>query len=690
MKSRKILAITVMALALLVFGARVSVAAEMGTAFMYQGHLYDANYVADGLYDFQFALYDGNDPCTGSQVGSDVNKPDVDVIDGYFTVALDFNDANAFNGDARWLEISVRPGEMNDPNGYTPLSPLQEVTPAPYALRAESVSAPLELVASAAGGTAVLGVGSTGDGVAIGAQGKNGDIGMLGMSGVAVAGIAGSGGLAGSFTGDVDVTGNMDVDGSAIVDGNVGIGTTSPGAKLEVNGQVKITGGSPGAAKVLTSDASGLASWQTPAAGGDNLGNHIATQNIELNGHWLSGDGGNEGVYVNNPGNVGIGTTSPSEVLDVNGNININSVYKIGGATILSNTGIENIFAGEGAGASITAGYLNSAVGRKALYSNTGGNRNSAMGHEALYSNTTGNYNSAIGNEALYSNTTGNDNSAVGSHALYSNTTGTSNSAMGMMALYSNTTGNYNSAMGMMALYSNTDGNDNSAVGSRALYYNTTGNDNSAIGSWALLSNTTGNSNSAVGYGANYYNQEGSRNTIIGYKAGSGTTYHNKSGNVFIGYRAGYNEMGDNKLYIANGSADANVLIYGDFNTGRVGIGTTSPAGKLDVNGSIYQRGSSLHADYVFEDSYELESIEKHSESMWTNKHLPAMPKAAVDENGLEIVEVGSHRKGIVEELEKAHIYIEQVNNKNKSLEQRVTELENVISQLIGNQKGGL
>ncbi|MDP2815593.1 MAG: hypothetical protein Q8O19_02810, partial [Rectinemataceae bacterium] len=43
--------------------------------------------------------------------------------------------------------------------------------------------------------------------------------------------------------------------------GNVGIGTYTPTAKLEVAGQVKITGGSPGAGKVLTSDASGLASW---------------------------------------------------------------------------------------------------------------------------------------------------------------------------------------------------------------------------------------------------------------------------------------------------------------------------------------------------------------------------------------------------------------------------------------------
>ena len=48
--------------------------------------------------------------------------------------------------------------------------------------------------------------------------------------------------------------------------GNVGIGTAVPIAKLDVNGQVRITGGSPGAGKVLTSDASGLATWALPSS----------------------------------------------------------------------------------------------------------------------------------------------------------------------------------------------------------------------------------------------------------------------------------------------------------------------------------------------------------------------------------------------------------------------------------------
>jgi hypothetical protein len=45
---------------------------------------------------------------------------------------------------------------------------------------------------------------------------------------------------------------------------------------------------------------------------GDNLGNHTATQNILTNGHWISSDGGNEGIFVNNNGKVGIGTDNLS------------------------------------------------------------------------------------------------------------------------------------------------------------------------------------------------------------------------------------------------------------------------------------------------------------------------------------------------------------------------------------------
>ena len=110
----------------------------------------------------------------------------------------------------------------------------------------------------------------------------------------------------------------------------------------------------------------------------------------------------------------------------------------------------------------------------------------------------------------------------------------------------------------------------------------------------------------------------------------------------------------------------------------------------LDVNGKIYQRGTQIHADYVFEPDYKLESIEEHSEFMWQNKHLKAIPKAEVDENGREIIEVGAHRKGIVEELEKAHIYIEQLHKQNNELETRLLKLEALVAQLNVSQQGGI
>lgn len=140
MKTTKIITILVVALGLILCQARISEAAEMGTAFTYQGHLYDSNHIAEGLYDFQFKLYDANSD--GNQIGVDVNTADVDVLNGYFMVGLDFNEPNAFNGDARWLEIGVRPGELEDSNAYTALSPRQEITPTPYAL---GVKVPLTL-----------------------------------------------------------------------------------------------------------------------------------------------------------------------------------------------------------------------------------------------------------------------------------------------------------------------------------------------------------------------------------------------------------------------------------------------------------------------------------------------------------------------------------------------------------------
>jgi hypothetical protein len=87
----------------------------------------------------------------------------------------------------------------------------------------------------------------------------------------------------------------------AVTGGNVGIGTISPTQKLDVNGQIRIRGGSPGAGKILISGADGTATWGTAAD----------------SSKWISGTG--DDIYRAS-GNVGIGTTSPGYPLTVNRN----------------------------------------------------------------------------------------------------------------------------------------------------------------------------------------------------------------------------------------------------------------------------------------------------------------------------------------------------------------------------------
>ncbi len=94
--------------------------AQFGTAFTYQGKLSDDGSPANDKYDFQFRLYDDPNIVIGSQVGYTETQENVNVYDGYFTVTLDFGSL-AFNGDARWLEIMVRPWDSR--GSFTPLGP---------------------------------------------------------------------------------------------------------------------------------------------------------------------------------------------------------------------------------------------------------------------------------------------------------------------------------------------------------------------------------------------------------------------------------------------------------------------------------------------------------------------------------------------------------------------------------------
>ncbi|MCP4664510.1 MAG: hypothetical protein GY856_54695 [bacterium] len=115
--------------------AQLAAAAPVDTSFSYQGLLTDGTAAANGLYDFEFRLYD--DPELGSPVGPVESRDAVEVVDGRFLVQLDFG-AGAVTGEARWLEIAVQP--KNGGSGFITLSPRQQLTATPYALHSLSSS----------------------------------------------------------------------------------------------------------------------------------------------------------------------------------------------------------------------------------------------------------------------------------------------------------------------------------------------------------------------------------------------------------------------------------------------------------------------------------------------------------------------------------------------------------------------
>jgi len=273
--------------------APASGATPVGTAFTYQGRLIDANSAADGLYDLQFKLYDG--AAAGTQIGIAVDVNALDVIDGYFTVQLDFG-SGVFDGNDRWLEIGIRAGELNDPNVYTTLSPRLQMTPTPYALYALNGN---EGPQGPAGPK-----GDKGDPGPVGPKGDKGDAGPTGPQGPkGDQGVQGPQGLKGD-KGDTGPMGPQGPKGDQGPRGPQGLkgdkGDTGPMGPQGPKGDKGDKGDTGPAGPTLgIYDSLGLASSAGKAAG----------------------DAGGRTLY--SLGNVGIGRPSPAEPLDVKGSIQI-------------------------------------------------------------------------------------------------------------------------------------------------------------------------------------------------------------------------------------------------------------------------------------------------------------------------------------------------------------------------------
>jgi hypothetical protein len=276
-------------------------------------------------------------------------------------------------------------------------------------------------------------------------------------------------------------------------------------------------------------------------------------------------------------GNVGIGTLSPTGLLDVRGDAFVNGVRVGTGPTndttcvVLGRNAFSNLTPGGSSNTAIgcnslfstsgfIAGFSNVAVGFKTLYANTRGYSNTAVGSYALLSNITGTNNVAVGRDAISANTAGEFNSALGVGSMFNLTSGSSNTAIGTSAMGAIRIGNNNIAIGTSALYGlggvGTNCEYNVSIGNNSMLTNLTGSYNTATGSFALDSNTTGISNSAYGYYSMHSNKSGMYNTASGAYAlyknnsglynsgiGQGAVYYNVSGNANsgIGYFASPN-----------------------------------------------------------------------------------------------------------------------------------------------------
>lgn len=294
--------------------------APLSTAFTYQGRLEDGANPANAAYDFTFRLFDA--AVAGVPIGALVAVNDMAVSDGLFTAQLDFG-ASPFSGDARWLEIAVRPGESS--GAYTTLTPRQPLTATPYALYA------LNSPTSGGGPWGVSGTNifntNTGD-VGIGTSSPTrilhtvGDAVLFERS-VNDAAVILRNTLNGTLNASFGLHNTGPSDGYSYLSdqtqtpllhlrsGNVGIGHTNPAAKLAINGPVS-TGAGTGCL-VLTNP--GFPIGNTLAMDGDSIDgwgnlqlNPIAPTDIRM------AEGG---------GNVGIGVAAPAYRLDVNGRMQV-------------------------------------------------------------------------------------------------------------------------------------------------------------------------------------------------------------------------------------------------------------------------------------------------------------------------------------------------------------------------------
>lgn len=350
------------------------------SSFTYQGEIKRNDVVVNSTADLRFRLYDS--AVGGTQIGSQIQPPSAAVLDGRFTVVLDFG-TNAFNGQSRYLEIDVR-----SPAGsgiFQTLSPRQILTAVPYALFAmngggSGTEGPVG-PAGPMGPQGPQGIpGAPGQAGSIGPMGPMGPMGPAGNTGTQ--GPAGPSGPAGAAGASPFVLAGTS---AYYLTGNVGIGTNTPQYLLHVEtaqaraGYFASSIASGAAFGVLGRSASstgvgvvGYASSTSGAAYGVQ-GQADSTTGRGVYGWAAATTGGTYGVSGRADSPDGIGTSGYAAATTGAGtgvlgeaaaaNDEVAGVYGLASATTRITTGVWGLVQSTSAGASAVYGLATGASG---------------------------------------------------------------------------------------------------------------------------------------------------------------------------------------------------------------------------------------------------------------------------------------------------------------------------------------
>ncbi|MBI9037238.1 MAG: hypothetical protein JEY97_03825 [Bacteroidales bacterium] len=373
--------------------------------------------------------------------------------------------------------------------------------------------------------------------------------------------------------------------------GEIGIGTSSPAAKLDVNGSIRMTDGNQGSGKVLVSDAMGIASWEIPTIYASDING--LSDGIAFSSTVYLGD--EAGTFTTGNNNTGIGHQSGRAITSGFANTSIGKSANENNETGIRNTAIgafagrgsfggpsvsDCIFIGVSAGSQNTSNnklfidvtdtptpliggdFSTDQVDINGTIKISGGNpgvgkvltsdeeglaawETVSPGVESINDLSDAKTNASnifLGMDAGINDNGNNFNTALGIESLKENTEGTCNTATGYKALAGNINGNKNTAFGVNSLSANTMGANNVAVGYRASYYNTTGYSNTSLGTKALFRSTYQHNIVAIGDSALMSNgfggtlsTHGSENTAVGSKALYANTLGNQNTAIGIG-----------------------------------------------------------------------------------------------------------------------------------------------------------